>query len=243
MIPNLDLGCTRLILEVAAQEKCYLEEKAYILATALWETNQTMEPVEEAYFLGEERAERYRRNLSYYPWHGRGFVQLTHERNYKRMSKRLGLDLTSDPSVVMQPEISARILVVGSREGLFSGKRLSAFLSPGNPDYVNARRVINGTDCARRIADIALQYENVLQDIPSYPYIRRGSKGASVSALQAYFAALGHVITVDGMFGPRTEAFVKAFQRANGLVPDGIVGPKTWAIITPDTGENKGDSA
>jgi peptidoglycan hydrolase-like protein with peptidoglycan-binding domain len=32
---------------------------------------------------------------------------------------------------------------------------------------------------------------------------------------------------VDGLFGGRTEAAVCAFQRAYGLVPDGIVGPKT----------------
>jgi len=36
-------------------------------------------------------------------------------------------------------------------------------------------------------------------------------------------------VKVNGDFAPRTEAAVQRFQRANGLVPDGIVGPKTWS--------------
>lgn len=38
----------------------------------------------------------------------------------------------------------------------------------------------------------------------------------------------------DGIFGAITEEAVKAFQKAHGLVPDGIVGEKTWAIIVPN---------
>lgn len=35
----------------------------------------------------------------------------------------------------------------------------------------------------------------------------------------------------DGSFGPLTEARVREFQRNNDLVPDGIVGPKTWTAL------------
>lgn len=38
----------------------------------------------------------------------------------------------------------------------------------------------------------------------------------------------------DGIFGAVTEEAVKAFQKAHSLVPDGIVGEKTWAIIVPN---------
>jgi hypothetical protein len=56
--------------------------------------------------------------------------------------------------------------------------------------------------------------------------IRRGDKGDLVRALQQ---KLG--LPVDGDFGPKTEAAVREFQRSNDLVPDGIVGPKTWHKI------------
>ena len=35
----------------------------------------------------------------------------------------------------------------------------------------------------------------------------------------------------DSDFGGRTEAAVRDFQRLHGLVPDGIVGPKTWTAL------------
>lgn len=49
-----------------------------------------------------------------------------------------------------------------------------------------------------------------------------GAEGALVRTVQS---KLG--VTVDGVFGPRTEAAVRAFQRAHGLADDGIVGPRT----------------
>ncbi len=58
------------------------------------------------------------------------------------------------------------------------------------------------------------------------PTLRRGAEGAAVRELQQ---ALG--ITVDGDFGPATEAAVRQFQRDNSLVADGIVGPRTWAVL------------
>jgi hypothetical protein len=58
------------------------------------------------------------------------------------------------------------------------------------------------------------------------PTLRRNSKGDLVKQIQA---KLG--VEQVGNFGPKTEAAVRAFQRNQGLVPDGIVGPKTWAAL------------
>lgn len=60
------------------------------------------------------------------------------------------------------------------------------------------------------------------------PFLRFGSSGAEVAALQDALAAHGFSPgVIDGRFGPGTEAAVLAFQHARGLLPDGIAGPRT----------------
>ena len=39
-------------------------------------------------------------------------------------------------------------------------------------------------------------------------------------------------IKVDGKFHDGTELAVKRWQKKNGLIPDGVVGPDTWAKMT-----------
>jgi hypothetical protein len=59
--------------------------------------------------------------------------------------------------------------------------------------------------------------------------LRRGSQGDLVKQVQK---KVGFVADdVDGEFGSSTEAAVRRFQRAHGLVPDGIVGPNTWVAL------------
>lgn len=64
---------------------------------------------------------------------------------------------------------------------------------------------------------------------PGRPTLRRRDTGDLVKQIQAKVG----VITT-GNFGPKTEAAVRAFQRAHGLTPDGIVGPKTWEALDPE---------
>lgn len=63
---------------------------------------------------------------------------------------------------------------------------------------------------------------------PMRPTLRRGARGAHVQSLQRLLGGLA----LDGIFGPRTEQAVRAFQQANGLKVDGIVGRRTWAALT-----------
>lgn len=61
---------------------------------------------------------------------------------------------------------------------------------------------------------------------PARPLLKKGSKGDSVRILQNFLK-----IESDGDFGPATEAAVKVFQKAKGLVADGIVGSYTWDAL------------
>jgi putative chitinase len=58
--------------------------------------------------------------------------------------------------------------------------------------------------------------------------IRIGSNGPMVKQLQNFLKE-----SPDGVFGSFTEQSVKAWQTKNGLVPDGVVGPKTWGVMFP----------
>jgi hypothetical protein len=67
---------------------------------------------------------------------------------------------------------------------------------------------------------------------PPRPVLRRGSTGDSVRCLQRTLNNWGGAkLTVDGVFGPVTEAAVLRYQKAHGLVQDGIVGNQTWRSL------------
>lgn len=68
--------------------------------------------------------------------------------------------------------------------------------------------------------------------------LREGDRGADVTSLQTQLLELGYLTPegVDGIFGPKTEDAVKAFQRAQGLEIDGIVGPNTRGTLQQELG-------
>ena len=67
--------------------------------------------------------------------------------------------------------------------------------------------------------------------VSPWPLVREGDQNHPVKTLQYLLRARGHNLTVDGIFGPNTDAAVRGFQQQNGLAVDGIVGPNTWSAL------------
>lgn len=156
-----------LILAEAGRRRTPLHDLAYSFATAWWESGRTLQPVKEAFWKSEEWRKK---NLRYYPYYGRGLVQLTWEANYRKASDLVGVDLVANPDRAMDPAISVKILFDGMHRGWFTGKKLSDYIDNVDEsddedlrEFTNARRIVNGTDRQVEIGKLALIFEDALK--------------------------------------------------------------------------------
>lgn len=126
---------------------------AYVLATAQWETAHTFRPVRE----GLNRSDAWRRKhlRRYYPFYGRGYVQLTWHRNYDKYGRFLDMNLKGNPDLALRPDASLFILVHGFITGAFTGRKLKEYINDHQTDFKGARRCINGADRWQDIKDLA----------------------------------------------------------------------------------------
>jgi putative chitinase len=149
---------------------------AYMLATAKWETAHTMQPIKEyggpAYFkkmydVEGDRPDLARRHGNTEPgdgarYCGRGYVQLTWRNNYRTMGDLLGVDLEAHPDMAMRRDIAAKIMFEGMIRGSFTGKKLSDYFLGAKSDWVEARRIINGLDRAKEIAELGQEFHRCI---------------------------------------------------------------------------------
>jgi hypothetical protein len=143
---------------------------AYMLGTTHHETDATMQPIEE---YGKGAKLRYGRRVkmdgtpyadTQAIFYGRGYVMLTWYDNYLKAKQKLGIDSLQHPELVMVPENAAKIMFLGMTEGWFTGAKLSKYFNATTEDWVNARRIINGTDCADKVAGYAKLYYQALKE-------------------------------------------------------------------------------
>lgn len=132
---------------------------AYGLATAWHEAR--MKPIPE---WGKGKGRAYAKPGKYgQSQYGRGLVQLTWDFNYEWADKALGLNgsLLRNFDRMLEPDISARTLVLGMETGAFTGKALRHYLTGDNAtreQFRQARRIINGMDKADLIAGYAERF-------------------------------------------------------------------------------------
>lgn len=90
---------------------------------------------------------------------------------------------------------------------------------------------------------VSVSSESVQLKPAASPTLKQGASGSSVRDLQEKLNAAGAKppLEVDGNFGPKTKAAVITYQQQNGLDPDGIVGPKTWASLNGGSEQEKSE--
>ena len=152
-----------LILKECAEHGVTMPEQvAYIVGTAWHESRLLCIPE----FRAKPGTKVWNMQNRYWDtgFFGRGFVQLTWQRNYKKFGDLLGIDLVSDPDKVLEPQIGAKILVRGMRDGLFTGVGLARYFKEGQPpEWLNARKIVNGLFHAEYVARAADKVFNVLK--------------------------------------------------------------------------------
>jgi predicted chitinase len=147
---------------------------AYGMATAFHETEQTMQPIVE--YGGKEYFKKYDTGTKIgsalgntrpgdgYRYRGRGFVQLTGRRNYTLAAGKVGFNLIDEPDLALDFAVARKIMREGMLSGWFTSRKLADYGDGINAyDYKNARKIINGLDCADKIAGYARNFEKALK--------------------------------------------------------------------------------
>ena len=156
---NINLGDTRWLIDQAGKAGLLRNQLAYLLATAYHETAHTMKPIKE------QGSDKYLKSKKYYPYIGRGYAQITWKENYEKVSKLLNIDCVKKPDLLLNPEYAVPAIIAGMKDGWFTGKKLSDYITLQRSDFKNARRIINGMDKADLIAGYAKQYDKALLEI------------------------------------------------------------------------------
>lgn len=111
-------------------------------------------------------------------YHGRGYIQLTHDYNYKKFGDRIGEDLVSNPNKLLTPETSAKVLAA-----YFKDNGVADAVQTG--DLIKARQLIQGQGAinpqfiqnTRNIAEMAKGInQKTLQDKSTYEKLKQTGK-------------------------------------------------------------------
>ncbi|MGR3806096.1 peptidoglycan-binding protein [Marinibacterium profundimaris] len=177
---------------------------------------------------------------------GRGLLQLTGRNNYRRYGGLMALPLEDQPELAADPVTSLRIACV-----YWTDHDINPLCDAD--DLLAVTRKVNGrlngledrqACLARAKREIAARWAVAVGagQAPG-PVLHLGSFGAEVERLQRALAARGCPVPVDADFGPATLLAVRQAQIAAGILPDGIVGGRTWDALSERKISGTGTSA
>ena len=164
-----------LILNESQNRQIYrISILAYILATIFHETDKTMQPIEE---YGMGRGKKYGEKIKYsgrpytkpnWIFYGRGHTQNTWYEVYENLTKLAqkqgkNWDFLNNPNLLLQNEPSIWATFEAMQSGLYTGRKLSDFITDTKCNYLGARTIINGVDKAKEISDYAVTFEKALK--------------------------------------------------------------------------------
>lgn len=137
---------------------------------------------------------------------------------------------TGDAVKTLQDKLNTLGYNSGNVDGIFGAKTYAAVTAFQKANSLGVDGIVGKLTWAKLYGvSPAMPVETTVVGRPMVSY---GSRGDAVRKLQELLNALGYDCgSVDGIFGSKTKAAVLAFQKANGLAADGIVGPLTWGKL------------
>ncbi len=135
---------------------------------------------------------------------------------------------TGDAVKTLQEKLNAKGFDSGNVDGIFGAKTYAAVTAFQKANSLGVDGIVGKLTWAKLYDATPVN----VAPVTTQPMLRTGSRGDAVRKLQEMLNAKGYTCgNVDGIFGSKTYAAVLAFQKANGLGADGIVGPLTWGKL------------
>ena len=135
---------------------------------------------------------------------------------------------TGDAVKTLQEKLNAKGFHSGNVDGIFGAKTYAAVTAFQKANSLGVDGIVGKLTWAKLYDATPVN----VTPVTTQPMLRTGSRGDAVRKLQEMLNTKGYDCgSVDGIFGSKTKAAVLAFQKANGLGADGIVGPLTWGKL------------
>lgn len=135
---------------------------------------------------------------------------------------------TGDAVKTLQDKLNALGYNSGNVDGIFGAKTYAAVTAFQKANSLGVDGIVGKLTWAKLYDATPVN----VTPVTTQPMLRTGSRGDAVRKLQELLNAKGYTCgSVDGIFGSKTYAAVLAFQKANGLAADGIVGSLTWGKL------------